>query len=131
MEVNTPAPKNKGGRPPTEINWDKLDTILQVFGTLEEVAAVHSCSIETIERAVEREKGMGFAEYSKQKQGVGKSSLRRKMFQVALAGNVTMLIWLSKQKSIGLNFADEQKIVFEKPKDDEALFDLLEKMDDD
>jgi hypothetical protein len=27
----------------------------------------------------------------------GKSSLKRKMFEIALKGNATMLIWLSKQ----------------------------------
>lgn len=129
--MNTPAPKNKGGRPPIEINWEKLDGNLQCFGTIEEIASLHNCTVDTIENAIKKVHGVGFSEYSKQKQGTGRLALRRKMFQLALAGNTTMLIWLSKQKSIGLNFADEQKMVLEKARNNEELFDLIKKMDED
>lgn len=84
-----------------------MDALLGVQATLVEVAAHFHCSEDTIERAVERDHGMGFAEYRDKKSGTGKLSLRRKQFALALGGpdgrggffppNVTMLIWLGKQ----------------------------------
>ena len=40
---------------------------------------------------------MSFAEYFAIKRGRGKIGLRRKQYEVAMAGNVPMLIWLGKQ----------------------------------
>ena len=102
-----PVAANKGGRPPIAINWTVLDALLAVQGTLEECASYFECSVDTIERAVEREHGMGFAEYRDQKKGKGLISLRRKQFALALGGNVTMLIWLGKQL---LNQADKAEL---------------------
>lgn len=83
-------------RPQIRINWDEFDKLCHIHCTLVEISEWFGCSEDTIERAVKREKGMGFADYYKKKSGRGKISLRRKMFETAQAGNVTMLIWLSK-----------------------------------
>jgi hypothetical protein len=40
---------------------------------------------------------MTYAAYFEQKAAKGRISLRRKQFEVAQGGNVTMLIWLGKQ----------------------------------
>lgn len=84
------------GRPRIEINWVEFDKLCNIHCTLVEIAEWFDCSEDTIERAVIREKRMGFAEYFKRKSGRGKISLRRKMFETAQGGNVTMMIWLSK-----------------------------------
>jgi hypothetical protein len=89
--------KKANGRPRTAIDWEEFDRLCGLQATLEEIAAWFACDIATIERAVKREKELGFAEYFAQKRGVGRVSLRRVQFREALAGNPTMLVWLGKQ----------------------------------
>ena len=90
-------PKKANGRPLTAIDWAIFDALCEVQCTLAELASHFQCSEDTIERAVIREQGVGFAEYIKSRAGKGKVSLRRSQFQLALTGNPTMLIWLGKQ----------------------------------
>ena len=85
------------GRPRKEINWDEFDKLCSIQCTQEEIASWFNCSVDTIERAVEREHGVKFAEYYAQNSGTGKISLRRQQWQLALKGDKTMLIWLGKQ----------------------------------
>ena len=91
-------------RPHVQINWEEFDKLLAFQATQEELAGWFNCSTDTIERAVKREHNMSFADYSHQKRMPGKISLRRTMWQLAMAGNVPMLIWLSKQH---LGFSDK------------------------
>jgi hypothetical protein len=84
-------------RPRIEIDWDQFDKLCAIQATLTDIAAWFSCSVDTIERAVKREQKMSFAEYFAIKRGRGKIGLRRKQYEVAMAGNVPMLIWLGKQ----------------------------------
>lgn len=93
-----PAGRNVGGRPRVEIDWDVFDALCGVQCTLAEIAGHFECSEDTIERAVTREKAVGFADYYREKAGRGTIALRRKQYAVALGGNVTMLIWLGKQR---------------------------------
>ncbi len=86
----------KPGPKRIELNWQEFDKLCNIHCTLVEIAEWFDCSEDTIERRVTEEKGVGFAEYYKRKSGRGKISLRRKMFETAQAGNVTMMIWLSK-----------------------------------
>ena len=106
-------------RPRIEIDWNQFEKLCNIHCTLCEIAAWFKCSEDTIERAVKRHYKQDFAEVYKQKQGIGKTSLRRKMFEIALNGNTTMLIWLSKQY---LGFKDKQEIEdVSKPKDQIVL----------
>ncbi len=57
--------------------------------TQEEIAAVCDCSIDTIQRNYKAAWTRG--------QVMMKASLKRRQFQVAMGGHVTMLIWLGKQ----------------------------------
>lgn len=87
----------KIGRPRTPIAWDEFDKLCMLQCTLREIASWFSCTEDTIEAAVKRDKKMRFSEYYEQKSGAGKISLRRRQFKAAESGNVTMLIWLGKQ----------------------------------
>lgn len=89
--------KNKGGRPRTVINWDEFDKLCAIQCTQVEMASWFDCSVDTIENAVKREKGIGFSEYYAQKSEKGKISLRRVQWTLAMKGDKTMLIWLGKQ----------------------------------
>lgn len=91
-------------RPRVHINWEEFDKLLAFQSTQEELAGWFNCSTDTIDRAVKSEHKMSFADYSQQKRMPGKISLRRTIWQLALAGNVPMLIWLSKQH---LGFCDK------------------------
>ena len=84
-------------RPHIEINWDDAEKLLGMQCTLRELDYWFQCSEDTIERAVKRKFKIGYAEWSGQKLTRGRISLRRKQFEVAMNGNVAMLIWLGKQ----------------------------------
>ena len=84
-------------RPVIKINWEDFDKLCHIQCTQEEIASFFDCSIDTVARAVKREKKMGYAEYFKRKSEGGKISLRRQQFQAAQKGNITMLIFLGKQ----------------------------------
>ncbi len=89
--------KKKMGRPVKGINLVELDKLCALQCSEAEIAGWFNVSVDTIERRVLEKTGMGFAEYFKQKRGQGKIPIRRKQMQLALGGNVTMLIWLGKQ----------------------------------
>jgi hypothetical protein len=86
-----------GGRPRIEIDWQDFDRLCEVQCTLAELAAHFGVSEDTIERAVKREQKSSFADYFAQKRQAGFVSLRRKQYELAMAGNATMLIFLGKQ----------------------------------
>lgn len=87
----------RAGRPLTPINWDDFDKLCTMQCSLDEIASWFNCSIDTIERAVRREKKCYFAEYFNAKRGRGRIALRRKQYEIALSGDIRMLIWLGKQ----------------------------------
>lgn len=96
----------KMGRPRIEIDWEEFDKLCKIQCTLEEIAGWFNCSEDTIENRVKEMHGITFSEYFKQKRASGKISLRRKQFQTAQSGNVSMLIWLGKQY---LNQSDKRE----------------------
>lgn len=112
------------GRPKIELDWTQFDSLCGIQCSLVEIAAYFNCSEDTIERRVKEEHGVTFAEYFATKRGKGKVALRRKQYEVALSGNVPMMIWLGKQY---LGQQDKQENTGERPiniiisKDDESL----------
>ena len=94
-------------RPRKEIDWEELDKLCVIQATRAEIACWFDVSEDTIDRHMKEKYGMSFAAYYEQKKGTGKISLRRKMFQMAIAGDRVMCIWLSKNY---LGFADKQEI---------------------
>lgn len=85
------------GRPLKEINWEQVDKLCAIQCTGVEIANFLEVSVDTLTRRCKELHGVTFAEYFEQKRGSGRISLRRKQFEVAQGGNVTMLIWLGKQ----------------------------------
>lgn len=108
-------------RPTLEIDWNDVEKLCALQCTQEEIAQFCDCSVDTLDRAAKRDHDISFAEFFRQKRGKGKISLRRKQWEVAQKGNVTMLIWLGKQyldqsekkdgeKPADPNTPEEQKI---------------------
>ena len=87
----------KRGPKLTEIDWEEFEKLCALHCTLIEIAEWFKCSVDTIERAVLRNYREKFADIYKKKSSNGKISLRRKMYETAMGGNITMMIWLSKQ----------------------------------
>jgi len=80
---------NKVGRPRIQLDEEQIITLAKIFCTMKEIAAVMKCSVDTLER--------NFTDIIKRRREGGKITLRRYMWKSAEKGNVTMLIWLSKQ----------------------------------
>lgn len=87
------------GRKPIDINPEQVTRLAAIGCTNEEIASVVGCSHDTLVRR--------FKEVLAEGRLQGKASLRRKQFELALAGNTTMLIWLGKQV---LGQSDKQEI---------------------
>lgn len=85
------------GRPPKEINWEEFEKLCAFQCTVIEIASWFAVSEDTLQSAIKKHYGQTFSGVFKEKRTAGLISLRRKQFEVALSGNVTMLIWLGKQ----------------------------------
>lgn len=75
-------------RPKIEIDEEQVKKLAAINCSLAEMAAVLGCSVDTL--------GRRFAEVIEEGRSSGKMSLKRKQYEVAMSGNVTMLIWLGK-----------------------------------
>ena len=105
----------KRGAQAFEPNWEDFDKLCAIQCTIQEIASYYNVSERTIKRTVKRVHGVKFVTYFRQKRKTGHISLRRKMFELALAGDKTMLIWLSKQH---LKFSE--KMTVREPKNPDA-----------
>lgn len=87
--------KNKGGRPPAEIDLEQLEKLGQLQCTQPELAAFFGVTLRTIE------KRLALPEYREaydKGKGNGLTSLRRAQFRAAVEDkNPTMLVWMGKQ----------------------------------
>lgn len=76
------------GRKKLEIDEKQVEQLAAIMCTMEEIASVVECSVDTLERR--------FADVIKRGREKGKSSLRRRQFELCKR-NATMCIWLGKQ----------------------------------
>lgn len=76
-------------RPKLNIDPELVERMASIHCTMEEIASVVKCSVDTLERR--------FADVIGHARNKGKTSLRRKQWEVALMGNVPMLKWLGQQ----------------------------------
>lgn len=99
--------KNKGGRPKKEIDYNLVENLCKLQCTGEEIASALNIDYKTLNLRINDKYKMGFSQYYKKASAGGKMSLRRKQMEVAMSGNVSMLIWLGKQY---LGQSDHQEI---------------------
>ena len=76
------------GRPKKELDKDIIANLSKIGCTQEEIGSVVGISARTLQRR--------YAEIIEVNKNIGKSSLRKKMWQTALRGNPNMQIFLSK-----------------------------------
>lgn len=87
-------------RPRKMIDESLLRKLAVIHCNQEEMASVLGVSVDTLQRR--------YAAQIKEGRAEGKMSLRRKMWEMALNGNVALLIWLSKNE-LGMSDKVEQK----------------------
>lgn len=85
------------GRPIKQIDKDHFEKLCGIMCTLDDISGWFDCSPDTIERWCKKTYQETFADVYKKKSSNGKVSLRRKQYEIAMQGNVTLLIWLGKQ----------------------------------
>jgi hypothetical protein len=83
-------------RPLAKINWDLVNDLLVSGCSGREIAANIGLNEKTLYYHCVKEFKETFTEYSTKKYAKGHSLLHNKQFEIAMAGNVTMLIWLGK-----------------------------------
>ncbi len=84
------------GRPPKTFDWEKIKQAAYVQCSQHEISYIFETTVETLDAACLRDFGESFSALYKRAAEGGKSSLRREMYKKAMAGNVPMMIWLSK-----------------------------------
>lgn len=82
--------------PKIELDWGKLDAILQFNPTLVICAELLEISIDTIERRIKDAHNCTFLEYKNRKMGLVKIKLQQKAITMALGGNTAMMIFTLK-----------------------------------
>ena len=83
-------------RPQKQIDFEMLDNLIGIFCTGEECASVLGVDYDTLNSKIKKKYKMGFSEFFKKKNNVGKAALRRRQFELS-KNNVAMAIWLGKQ----------------------------------
>lgn len=78
------------GRPLKPVDEKQVEQLAAIDCTNEEIASVVGCSVDTLTRR--------FADVLIKGRENGKASLKRMMWKAATSGNVTMQIWLSKNR---------------------------------
>ncbi len=116
--------KGSGGRPIKPIDWVEAERLALMQCTQKEIASWYYITHETLVERYEKEFGETFSTWYEKHSANGKSSLRRRMYKAAMDGNVTMMIWLSKQMLGMRDRIDEvtdQKPVIIKNKDGSSI----------
>lgn len=85
------------GPPVIEIDWSKLDAVLQFGARALDCCGILDICEKTLFNKIHQKHKMTFAEYRELKMSTMRAKLLQKQFDVAMQGNVTMLIWLGKQ----------------------------------
>ena len=85
------------GRPRKPIDQNEFEKLCGLQCTKAEIQGWFDVSDKTLDKWVKETYGVTFSVVFEQKRSSGKISIRRKQYEVAQKGNVTMLIWLGKQ----------------------------------
>lgn len=102
----------RAGRPKIEIKEDVFDLLMEIpFVTMSAICAVLECSPDVIEKYIKQKFGCNFTELKEQKAGNMTLRLAAKQYEMAMKGNVPLLIWLGKQY---LGQTEKQKITAER-----------------
>lgn len=89
---------NPNGRPPVNLDWNKIAELSIAGCTVSEIAGYCGCAERTIYDRCETDLGKKFTHFSQENHSKGDSLLRSKQFSKAIEGDNTLLIWLGKNR---------------------------------
>lgn len=98
MPRRPPEEKRPQGCPPIPIDWGNVDEWLEYGCKGPEISARLGISVDTLYDRTQTEKGVVFSQYASEKRAKGDNLLRELQFKSAKKGNITMQIWLGKQR---------------------------------
>ena len=104
----------KAGRKQIKIDSKQVEALASYGCTTSEIASFFSCDKSTISRR--------FATIITKGKDQGKIRLRKKQFEVAIAGNPAMLIWLGKNV---LDQTDKQDIAHSGDMDNKLIVETI------
>ncbi|MDQ3747984.1 MAG: hypothetical protein M3367_03050 [Acidobacteriota bacterium] len=90
--------QKKAGRPKANIDWALISRKLQAGSKGTTIARSLGIEPNTFYRRCEEDNKVGFSEFLSQKIAEGNDLIYNKQFEVAMKGNVSMLIWIGKQR---------------------------------
>lgn len=94
MSKKDKRPKTRGEIP---LDWTRLNQYLELGARLIDCSEFLSVSEDKIQDQIKRHHAMTFMEYRDKKMAKMRLRVLQKQFDVAMQGNVAMLIWLGKQ----------------------------------
>jgi hypothetical protein len=110
--------------------WDQLDALI-VWASQEYCCEKLGVNTDTLTKKIKEKHGCSFSEYKIKRQEPMRINLLKKQYDVAMAGNVSMLIWLGKN-ILGQSDKIENKTVEVSKEDTKILIkeaqELVEKM---
>ena len=77
--------------------WDQLDALI-VWSDESYCAERLGINRDTLAARIKERTGLSFSAYKNEKKEAMRTNLRKKQYDVAMAGNVSMLIWLGKNE---------------------------------
>lgn len=77
--------------------WEQLDALI-IWSNAEYCAEKLGISADTLSERIKERTGLSFPEYKEQKKEAMRVNIRKKQYDVAMSGNVSMLIWLGKNE---------------------------------
>ena len=86
------------GRKRFDIDWKKVGQLLEAGCSGAEVAASMGMDRNTLYKAFKRDHKIDFSAYLQEKRSSGNTILRAAQFKTAIGGNVSMQIWLGKNR---------------------------------
>lgn len=104
-----------------EIDWNKVDEYLVAQCSGSAIASILGIHENTLYDRCRIDHSVEFMAYSAKKKSEGKEILRKNMFDIALKGNVTMNIFLSKQY-LGFTDKTSMNLDFDRMNEEELIF---------
>lgn len=95
------------GRPKALIDWLTVGKMLEADCTAVGIAEQLGISVDTLYKRCKSDNKVDFSAFAQQKKAKGDDLLKVKQYSLAMNGNVTMLIWLGKQR---LGQSDKQQV---------------------
>jgi hypothetical protein len=80
-----------------KIDWQRVNKLLQAQCSGSSIASILGIHENTLYDRCKKDQSMEFMAYSAKKKSEGKELLKEKMYDIAMAGDKILLIWLSKQ----------------------------------